>query len=301
MTAANIGSYDGASVSGVVFSAGEMVALSGGVISDVTLIGSHEFFVLGHGTPGQGGYIAVEAGGTALGDVIGANSNQYGSEQEIFFGGTASGTVVEGSGVEAVFSGGISRDATLLGGEEIVEGVVSGLSVQVNGQAVMEVGGMASAVSILSGGTIQFVGSAADIEAETSGLTLAAGATVLLDGYNATSGDTATLDPGTDILHVSVGGIEIDLQLTGNYSSDYFVISGSFSGGTYIEVEQGSPCYCPGTLILTDKGEVPVEQLAIGDRLVSVSGAVRPAALDRAPLLRRPLRRQPLRHAACHL
>ncbi len=35
-------------------------------------------------------------------------------------------------------------------------------------------------------------------------------------------------------------------------------------------------CYCAGTLILTDGGEVAVEALRIGDRLVTASGAVRP-------------------------
>ncbi len=37
-----------------------------------------------------------------------------------------------------------------------------------------------------------------------------------------------------------------------------------------------TPCYCRGTRILTDRGEVAVETLAIGDRLVTHSGAVRP-------------------------
>ena len=35
------------------------------------------------------------------------------------------------------------------------------------------------------------------------------------------------------------------------------------------------PCYCPGTLILTAFGEVPVEKLVIGDRLVVRSGLTR--------------------------
>lgn len=36
------------------------------------------------------------------------------------------------------------------------------------------------------------------------------------------------------------------------------------------------PCFRRGTLILTERGEVPVEELAIGDRLVTLSGAARP-------------------------
>ncbi len=41
-------------------------------------------------------------------------------------------------------------------------------------------------------------------------------------------------------------------------------------------VENGDPaCYCRGTMILTDKGQVAVESLAIGDMVVTAAGAAK--------------------------
>jgi autotransporter passenger strand-loop-strand repeat protein/uncharacterized repeat protein (TIGR03803 family) len=41
-------------------------------------------------------------------------------------------------------------------------------------------------------------------------------------------------------------------------------------------VDSDTACYCLGTLILTNKGEVEVERLAIGDHVVTASGQIRP-------------------------
>ena len=48
------------------------------------------------------------------------------------------------------------------------------------------------------------------------------------------------------------------------------------SSSTSSDAVQGTACYCPGTLILTDDGEVAVEALRIGDRVVTRTGAARP-------------------------
>ncbi|AWN54434.1 Hint domain-containing protein [Methylobacterium sp. 17Sr1-1] len=46
----------------------------------------------------------------------------------------------------------------------------------------------------------------------------------------------------------------------------------SFGGAGAIISDPSAPCYCPGSLILTDRGEVAVEDLTIGDVVVTTSG-----------------------------
>jgi hypothetical protein len=72
------------------------------------------------------------------------------------------------------------------------------------------------------------------------------------------------------------------LTFTGTRVGDY-VLSGAGSAGqadttgdSYVNLETlHVACYCPGSLILTDRGEVAVESLVIGDRLVTGSGEAR--------------------------
>ena len=41
-------------------------------------------------------------------------------------------------------------------------------------------------------------------------------------------------------------------------------------------VQTNAPCYCPGTLLTTDRGEMPVEALSIGAVLITATGQRRP-------------------------
>jgi len=72
-----------------------------------------------------------------------------------------------------------------------------------------------------------------------------------------------------------------DAGFTGQDDFTYLVMNGSVEGNMahvalIVTPDDSSPCYCPGTLIATDRGEVAVEDLAIGDLLRTVSGALRP-------------------------
>ncbi|HEX7389998.1 MAG TPA: Hint domain-containing protein, partial [Acidiphilium sp.] len=93
--------------------------------------------------------------------------------------------------------------------------------------------------------------------------------------WNFSSGGTANYDSSTHILNVSIGSATHIQTLSGDYTGEYFHLASDSHGGTDITVD-GTPCYCRGTLILTDRGEVPVENLEIGDNLITASGESRP-------------------------
>jgi Hint domain len=54
-------------------------------------------------------------------------------------------------------------------------------------------------------------------------------------------------------------------------------VAGTYRDSGYVTHDfEATPCYCPGTLIRTASGEVPVEELAIGDKVVTMKGEARP-------------------------
>jgi len=87
-------------------------------------------------------------------------------------------------------------------------------------------------------------------------------------------GGTASVDSTTDVLTVSLSTQSYTQQLAGDYTDEYFQLAPDAGGGTQVTLE-GTPCYCRGTRILTHRGEVAVEDLRIGDRLKTLSGALR--------------------------
>jgi hypothetical protein len=93
--------------------------------------------------------------------------------------------------------------------------------------------------------------------------TVAAGITISSVSGQGTTDGTVTLSDGA-VLH-----------LTDISSSNWFVATTAGPSGTDIYLSDIA-CYCRGTQILTDKGEVAVEDLAIGDAVATVSGQARP-------------------------
>ncbi len=79
----------------------------------------------------------------------------------------------------------------------------------------------------------------------------------------------ATFNSLSDTLAVIGDGTTESFILSDPGSAAYFTRDDGH-GGT--SVSTSPACYCPGTLILTDNGNVPVETLAIGDTAITASG-----------------------------
>jgi hypothetical protein len=66
----------------------------------------------------------------------------------------------------------------------------------------------------------------------------------------------------------------IQLDPAQNFTGDFFHLADA-GAGSQVTVNT-MPCFCSGTRILTDHGEVAVEDLAIGDRVRTMHGVLRP-------------------------
>jgi beta-glucanase (GH16 family) len=117
-----------------------------------------------------------------------------------------------------------------------------------------------------------------------------------IDNFEGSSHDDTFMIGGGN--HTIVGSGGTDTVVFSGPASDYAIATNgsdvSVSGDGYVDTLTGitfakfadgtsqtlpgetAPCYCRGTLILTDRGEKAVQDLAIGDRVISMHGAARP-------------------------
>ena len=212
-------------------------------------------------------------------------------------GGTVSATTISGGGYGQVLSGGTAISTTVtLGGEMDVDtgGSVLGAVISsgglvlvlgtING-AVISAGGALGVQSLAqtAGTPITFSGSGAQL---TLGTAPAIG--TMLSGFgpgddvffNSIAYDPAdTLSAsGNTVTITTAGGTEYDLDLAGAATAPLELTKAAFAGlpGGYelvlMEPSDATPCFCAGTMILSDRGEIPIEQLTIGNRVVTFDG-----------------------------
>lgn len=229
-------------------------------------------------------------------------------------GASVTGTDVEGSGLSEIMSGGSASDTVLQGGTmsyyedgpntpvrwvyrpTLATQTVQGTSedIQVNSNGLLLVDGTVTNAQITSGGTVVASSGATleDISVSSGGvLELASnvtlndpvkvqtGAAFIFDDISASGGTfSGTVTPdgsGTGHLEILSGGIVLkEIEVEGDFTSPIDFMTAA--SGNHLEMGFGTPCYCPGTLIATPKGERPVETLEIGDLVLTASGERRP-------------------------
>jgi len=272
---------------GVVVSTGEVEVSAGHDLVTTTASGlaigvNDEFYVLPGGTASA---ISVASGGFAAisGGIISSYLIGSGGSAIVGSGGRASAGIVSG-GTLSVNSGGTltSVTAEASGYLYLNSGVtVDGATVDNGGTVYVAPGATVEGTDVTSGGVLNlFPGEPSfELASGTAGATtLAAGGAIDLEYLTYVSGATASVN-GSDLLTVIAGAGSATLQLAGNYNGESFAVTAgvasdlSFEAGTLVTAV---PCYCRGTRILTDRGEVAVEELCIGDRLITRAGTAKP-------------------------
>ena len=210
------------------------------------------------GTSGTG--IALAAGGT----VTDAGTISGGNGTAISFGGTGDNLLVLEHGYS--LSGGVSVAGTANTLELLGSAGAVTVAFDKVGAGFTNFGTVAFGAASGNNETLAVTNTAGTVGTVASFVTV--GDIIDLTQINPV-GATATLSTGNDLI-VSNGSQSVSLQLgAGNYGSVVWKTSPDSGAGTDVSV---APCYCRGTLILAERGEVAVEDLAIGDLVATRSG-----------------------------
>ncbi|ABI62033.1 Hint domain-containing protein [Granulibacter bethesdensis] len=150
---------------------------------------------------------------------------------------------------------------------------------------------LAASNTITMGGTSSAGAASGNIIISTPGTALAAtvsdfgnGESITLTGLAYQASDVVdVVSSGGNVFlilsHVAGDGTKTQyysIKLDPNAHDQNYKMRQAQGGNGVTVYDDGTPCYVHGTLILTDRGEVPVEDLQIGDNVITASGAVRP-------------------------
>jgi hypothetical protein len=245
-------------------------------------IGSNQLTVTNAG--GQAGTVTVSAGTISIsGGTLSATGGFSAAAGSAISGsGTLIGTIA-GAGLYQATVGTLRLESAVLAS-------ATRLEIANNGPAVLRLDG-----TVASGAAIAFLAAVGTLDlTDISGnllqgfsgtikdLAVGSSATVPTNQIDlaglATANITGTgLNTSTDVLTVTTTGGMFTLQLSGSYASGTNVDWITDGAGTGSDLFLSTvPCFCRGTLIQTARGEVPVEELAVGDRVETLSGSVKP-------------------------
>nr|WP_298795149.1 Hint domain-containing protein [uncultured Acetobacter sp.] len=199
----------------------------------------------------SGGALFISTGGVASATTLMSNGTAYVT-------GSAAGTIVSNGGTETVLSGGVASNTHILSGGS--ETVSSGASAE---NEMISAGGR---LTVSSGGDIE-------------NTTLMSGGAIDVDSLHY-AGTTAAQIEG-DTLVVTQGDETYSIALAGDYSDYHATFAADTDGSTVVTLDEGTEvCFLPGTMIRHADGETAVEDLRIGDEVLTFAhGVAQPRAV----------------------
>src|ERR1019366_3294684 len=244
------------------------------------------FFGAATGTVLDGGLEGLAAYGTASGTVVNSGGEQVvGGQVDLGGGdilplpyGTADSTVVNSGGLQFVNALSDAESTRInAGGEMIVNSAGTAANPVIGGGGTL----VLNSFAVVSGGIVLWgVGAVLDIGGTSMPTATISGFTDgnFIDLMNvAAAGASATIDPSSDVLTISAGGSTYPLALAGGYAGAIFNVTSAGPGASIVTVSgAGIPCFTAGTRIATESGEVAVEALREGDRVVLRDGRIAP-------------------------
>ncbi|HJE23943.1 MAG TPA: Hint domain-containing protein, partial [Methylorubrum populi] len=260
----------GSATTTTVASGGSQTVQASGSVSGTTILASGSQTVLGtaSGTVLSGGTALIGSGGLASGTQVLASGREL-----VVSGGTAAGTTVSSGGTLEVQGGANVSGTTLISGGTLAIGsgyVDTGRTIESGVSLAVLSGGTVSNAIVGSGG-IQVISGGTAI-----GTRFARGSILQLAGVTFNGNAVATVD-ANDLLTVSDNsGTRYTQQLAGGYTPGQFAVR----DGAGTTIPDTVVCFVAGTRIRVMRDgrvcDVPVETLAIGDRVVTADGALRP-------------------------
>ena len=245
--------------------------IDGGAGDDVIEGGAQDDSLLGGDGDdtlrGQGGNDTLDGG--AGNDSVSGSAND-----DLLFGGDGNDDVT-GSGGNDTLDGGAGDDTVRGGrgddsldggdGDDFIRGDTPGDTIP----GLDTIDGGAGNDTIQSGpGADEVVGGLDD------DLILGASSGDVIDGSSGTSDDPNGTDD-FDTLDLTGSGVDF-ITYTSPDQEDGIITFNDGTTATFQEIENVIPCFTPGTLIATPKGEVPVEELKVGDRIITRDNGVQP-------------------------
>ena len=276
--------------------------------------GTADFTVVSSGgveivySSGTAGGVAVQGGGTLFvrsGGIANLVTVRSGAAEFVYSGTTVISPSLHPGALLVVLPGSTPTGIVGFGGHGISTGILlyqpqsgttslgaSATDIPVISGAIEFVlpGGTASFATVSSGGTEDVFanGTAVSTTVRSGGTefvysgagpistTVNVGGSIDVSDLAYASSGSASVNT-SDLLTVSVGGHLYLQQLAGGYADLQFQVAQDARSGTLVTAEAGAQCFRGFTRILTDHGQIAVEDLHVGDLVRTVlGGTLRP-------------------------